>query len=171
MSAAASVIGAGASASRITATETDAGTACLRAWSDWVRRYESECGPSRADPLFVPTREALRGKAVANFVPPSGQPAPDEERDTDQQYAQEHRVPGMPLPAEIRLIGDQGQDGGDRARCDDEPVFPAQSAREHEGRQAPDQHPGGPVERPRELRGAPGRPTTPRTSSPVKAEG
>jgi len=97
-----------------------------------VRRYESECGGPGVDPVFVFPREALGGKAVANFARPMGEPAPDEERDTDQQCAQEHRVPGMPLPAEIRLIGDQRQDGDDSADCDDESVFPAQAAREHD---------------------------------------
>ncbi len=29
----------------------------------------------------------------------------------------------MPLPAEIRLIGDEGQDGDDRAHRDDEAVL------------------------------------------------
>ena len=106
---------------------------------------------TRVHPVFVLPREAPGGKAVANSARPAGEPAANEERDTDQQCAEEHRVPGMPLPAEIRLIGDQSQDGDDRARCDDEPVFPAQAAREYDGRQAPDQHPGGPVERPREF--------------------
>ena len=34
------------------------------------------------------------------------------------------------------------------AHGDDEAVFLANAAREYDGRQAPDQHPGGPVERP-----------------------
>ena len=143
-----SEIGASASASRISPTEVDVGTVCLLAWRDYVRRYDSECGDAGVHPGFVFPREAPGGKAVANFAWPSGEPAPDEERDTDQQCAQEHRVPGMALPAEIRLIGDQGENGDDSAHCDDESVFPAQAAREHDGRQAPGQHPGGPVERP-----------------------
>ena len=61
----------------------------------------------------------------------------------------------MPLPAEIRLIGDESQDGDDRAHCDDEAVLLANAAREYDGRQAPDQHPRGPVERPWEFSGGP----------------
>src|SRR6266852_1933870 len=59
----------------------------------------------------------------------------------------------MPRPAEIRLIRDQSQDGDDRAHRNDEAVLQANAARENDGRQAPDQHPRGPVERPCKFRG------------------
>src|SRR5580704_13077161 len=61
----------------------------------------------------------------------------------------------MPHPAEIRLIGDEGQDGDDRTHCDDEAVLLANAAREYDGRQAPDQYPRSPIERPCEFRGDP----------------
>src|SRR5882762_1961721 len=57
----------------------------------------------------------------------------------------------MPRPAEIRLIGDESQAGDDRAHRDDEAVLLANAAREYDWRQAPDQHPRSPVERPCEL--------------------
>src|SRR5713101_3811316 len=59
----------------------------------------------------------------------------------------------MPRPAEIRLIGDESQDGNDRAHRDDEAVLLANAAHEYDWRQAPDQHPRSPVERPAEFRG------------------
>ena len=62
----------------------------------------------------------------------------------------------MPRPAEIRLIGDESQDGDDCAHRDDETVPLAKAAHEYDGRQTPDQHPRGPVERPCEFRGGPG---------------
>src|SRR6202040_1908752 len=55
----------------------------------------------------------------------------------------------------IRLIRDESQDGDDRARRDDEAVLLTNTPREYDGRQAPDQHPRGPVERPCEFRGGP----------------
>src|SRR5450759_2851824 len=61
----------------------------------------------------------------------------------------------MPRPAEIKLIGDESQDGDDRAHRDDEAVFLANAAREYDWRQTPDQHPRPPVERPGEFRGGP----------------
>ena len=105
--------------------------------------------------MFVLSRQARGGKAVANSARATGKPASEEDCNTGQQYAQKHRVPGMPRPAEIRLIGDEGQDGDDRAHCDDEAILLANTAREYDGRQAPDQHPRGPVERPCEFRGGP----------------
>src|ERR1700686_3056498 len=59
----------------------------------------------------------------------------------------------MPRPSEIRLIRDESQGGDDRAHRDDEAVLLANTAREYYGRQAPDQHPRGPVERPCEFGG------------------
>ena len=61
----------------------------------------------------------------------------------------------MPRPAEIRLIGDESQDGDDRAHRDDETILLANAAREYDWRQAPDQHPRSPVERLCELSGGP----------------
>src|SRR5580658_10386924 len=61
----------------------------------------------------------------------------------------------MPLPAEVRLIGDKSQDGDDRAHRDDEAVLLANAARDCDWRQAPDQHPRSPVERPSEFRSGP----------------
>src|ERR1035437_7211604 len=61
----------------------------------------------------------------------------------------------MPRPAEIRLIGDERQAGDDRAHRDDEAILLANAAREYDWRQAPDQHPRSPVERPCEFRGGP----------------
>jgi hypothetical protein len=43
----------------------------------------------------------------------------------------------MPLPAEVRFIGDKGEDGSNRADRDDEAILLANAAREYEGRQAP----------------------------------
>ena len=43
----------------------------------------------------------------------------------------------MPLPAEIRFIGDERQDGDHRAHCDDKAVLLTNAAREYERRQAP----------------------------------
>src|SRR5271157_1130386 len=59
----------------------------------------------------------------------------------------------MPHPSEIRLIGDERQDGDNRAHRDDEAVLLANAARENDWRQAPDQHPRSPIERPSEFRG------------------
>src|ERR1700688_5031244 len=61
----------------------------------------------------------------------------------------------MPLPAEIRFIGNESQDGDDRAHRDDEAVLLANAAHEYDWRQAPDQHPCSPVERPCEFVGGP----------------
>src|SRR4029077_20241236 len=61
----------------------------------------------------------------------------------------------MPRPAEIRLIRDQSQAGDDRAHREDEAVLLANTAREYDWRQAPDQHPRSPVERPGEVNGGP----------------
>src|ERR1700693_6575886 len=61
----------------------------------------------------------------------------------------------MPRPAEVRLIGGESQNSEDRTHRDDEAVLPANAARQYDGRQAPDQHPRGPVERPCEVRGGP----------------
>ena len=61
----------------------------------------------------------------------------------------------MPLPAEIRLVGDERQRGDNRAHGDDEPVLLAKAARQYDRRQTPDQHPRSPVERLCELSGGP----------------
>src|SRR5271157_5758206 len=61
----------------------------------------------------------------------------------------------MPHPSEIRLIRDERQDGDNRAHRDDEAVFLANAAREYDWRQAPDQHPRSPVERPCEFSAGP----------------
>src|SRR5579872_2836671 len=141
-------IGGSAAASGFSTSEMDLGTTGLRAWSDYIGRDESDCGDTDVHPAFVLPREAPGGEAVPNFAGPRGEPSPDEERYTDQQRAQEHGVPGVPLPSEVRLVGGQGQDRDDSADGDDEPVFSAQAAYEDDGRQAPDENPGGPVERP-----------------------
>ena len=41
----------------------------------------------------------------------------------------------MPWPAEVRFIGDEGQDEGNCAHRDDETVLQANPAREYNGRQ------------------------------------
>ena len=105
--------------------------------------------------MLVLAGQARGGEAVANSARATAKPAPDEDCDAGQQYAQKHRVPGMPRPAEIGLIGDEGQDGDDRTHGDDEAVLLANAAREYDGRQAPDQYPRGPVERPCEFGGGP----------------
>src|SRR5580693_4622249 len=61
----------------------------------------------------------------------------------------------MPRPAEIKFIGDESQNGDDRAHRNDETVLLSNAAREHDWRQAPDQHPCFPVERTSEFRGGP----------------
>src|SRR5258707_6484580 len=61
----------------------------------------------------------------------------------------------MPLPAEIRLIGDENQGGDNRAHGNDEPVLLAKATREYDWRQAPDRHPRSPVERPCEFGAGP----------------
>ena len=69
---------------------------------------------------------------MANSARATDKPAADEDCDPGQRYAQKHRVPGMSLPAEIELIGDNSQDGGDRVRRDDEAVLLANAARKDE---------------------------------------
>src|SRR5271163_3657387 len=61
----------------------------------------------------------------------------------------------MPRPAEIRFIGDKSQAGDDRAPRYDVAVLLSNAARQHDWRQAPDQHPCSPVERPWEFGGGP----------------
>jgi hypothetical protein len=58
---------------------------------------------------------------------------------------------GTPRPAEIRFIGDESQDGDDRAHQNDEAVLLSNAAQEHDWRLAPDQHPCSSVERPSEF--------------------
>src|SRR4029077_20261260 len=111
-----SKIPAGASASGAPAAEAELRTAWLRGW----RLGRQQTGYRRAcvHPLFVHSRQARSGKAMANSNRPAGKPTPDDERGNGQQYAQKHRVPGMPRPSEIRLIGDERQEGDDRTYRD-----------------------------------------------------
>src|ERR1700688_4192488 len=53
----------------------------------------------------------------------------------------------MARPAEIRLVGDESQDRDDRTHRDDGAILLTNATRKYDGRQAPDEHPGGPVER------------------------
>src|ERR1700730_13829011 len=52
----------------------------------------------------------------------------------------------MPRPAEIRLVGDESQDRDDGTHRDDGAILLTNATRKYDGRQAPDEHPGGPVE-------------------------
>src|SRR5262249_58863699 len=94
-------------------------------------------------------------ESVASSTRAMRKPASKQQRNGSQQYAQKYRIPRMSLPAKIRFVGDEGQDGGNRAPRDDEAIFLANAARQDNGRQAPGQPPGGPVERPREFEGGP----------------
>ena len=58
----------------------------------------------------------------------------------------------MPRPAEIRFIRNEGQDSNHRACRNHEAILLPKAARQHNRRQAPDQPPCRPVERPREFR-------------------
>ena len=136
--------------------KSEVGTACLRASALSSAAMTS---PNAADPAFIQCLSfPERRRAVKPWRIPPGPRASQRRMKSAtpiNNSAQKHRVPGMPLPAEIRLIGDESQDGDDRAHCDDEAVLLANAAREYDGRQAPDQHPRGPVERPWEFSGGP----------------
>src|SRR5215469_17404162 len=92
---------------------------------------------------------------MANSARAMGKPALNDQCSTGQQYAENHRVPGMPRPAEIRFIGDEGQDGDNHAHCYNEAVLLVKPAGKYDGRQGPYEQPCGPVERPREFRWSP----------------
>ena len=119
--------------------------------------------------MFVLSRQTRGRKAVANSARTQGEPASKEQCNASQCYTEKHRVPGMPLPAEVRFVGDKGEDGSNRADRDDEAILLANAACEYQGRQAPYKHPRRPVERDSEFRGGP-RVAPPLCDGKLKAE-
>ena len=150
-----SKIAAGTSASRRSPTEAEVFSPGLRAWRDRLRCYQAEYSGAGVHPLSVFSRKACGGKPTANATRAPREPASKEQRNPGQQDAQKHRVPRLPRPTEIRLVGHQGQDGDNPAHCHDETVLLADAAHKHNGRQDPDEHPRRPVERSREIRRSP----------------
>ena len=120
-----------------------------------MRCYQAEYGRADAHRVFVLPRQTRGRKAVANSARTQSEPASKEQCDASQCYTEKYRVPGMPLPAEVRFVGDKGEDGSNRADRDDEAILLANAACEYEGRQAPYEHPRRPVERDSEFRGGP----------------
>ena len=148
-------IAASASASRSSSAKMKIGIGWLRGWRYRLRCYQAEYGRADAHRVFVLARQTRRRKAVANSARPQSEPASKEQCNARQCYTEKYRVPGMPLPAEVRFIGDKGEDGSNRPNRDDEAILLANTACEYEGRQAPYEHPRRPVERDSEFRGGP----------------
>ena len=140
-------IAASASASRSSSAKPKVWIGWLRGWRYRLRCYQAEYGRADAHRVFVLPRQTRGRKAVANSVRTPSEPASKEQCNASQCYAEKHRVPGMPLPAEVRFIGDKGEDGSNRPNRDDEAILLANTACEYEGRQAPYEHPRRPVER------------------------
>src|ERR1700677_5007938 len=148
-------IAASASASRSSSTKPKVRIGWLRGWRYGLRCYQAEYGRADAHRVFVLARQTRGRKAVANSARTQSEPASKEQCNASQGYTEEYRVPGMPLPAEVRFVGDKGEDGSNRADSHDEAILLANAACEYEGRQAPYEHPRRPVERDSELRGGP----------------
>jgi len=144
---------AGAAASR-TSAKPKVWIGWLWGWRYGLGHYKAEYGRAYAHYVLVFLSQPCGRKAVANSAGALSEPASKEHCNTSECYAEKHRVPGMPLPTEIWLVGDKGEDSSDRAGRDDEAIFLANAACEYEGRQAPYEHPRRPVERGSKFRGA-----------------
>ena len=63
-------------------TEVDARIAGLRLWRYRLGRYQTQYIGPDVHPVFVLSRKACGGKAVANSARATGKPAPDEDGDS-----------------------------------------------------------------------------------------
>jgi hypothetical protein len=118
----------------------------LRGWRYGLRCYQAEYGRADAHRVFVLPQQSRGREAVTNSVRTLGEPASKEQCNSSQCNAEKYRVPGMPLPAEVRFIGDKREDSSNRPNRDDEAILLANTACEYEGRQAPYEQPRSPVE-------------------------
>src|SRR5580698_6711838 len=94
----------------------------LRRWRYGLRCYQAEYRRADAHRMFVLPRQKCSRKAVANSARPPSEPASKEPCNASQCYTEKHRVPRMPLPAEVRLVSGKGEDGSNRADCEDEAI-------------------------------------------------
>ncbi len=148
-------IAASSSTSRCSAAKLKVWIGRLRGWRYRFRCYEAEYGRADAHRVFVLPAKTRGREAVTNSPRTRSEPPSKKQCNADQCHTEKDRIPGMPLPAEVRLIGDKGEDRANRADRDDEAILLANATCEYQGRQHPGEHPRRPIEQNSEFRGRP----------------
>src|SRR5271168_2676999 len=98
-------IAASASASRSSSAKPKVRIGWLRGRRYELGCYQAEYGRADAHRVFVLPRQTRGRKAVANSARTQSEPASKQQCNARQCYAEKYRIPGMPLPAEVRFVG------------------------------------------------------------------
>ena len=104
------------------------------------------------DPVVFRLEQILHREAVARLPASIGEPAHDDDCDHDHRDAEDRRIPGVMLEAQVVLVGSQRQEDGNQAYVDYEPLAAFQAVVKAQCRDQKGEPVGCPIEQGGETR-------------------